>query len=393
MRLAFVVPRYGEDIVGGAETLCRAYAERLAVRGHRIEVLTTCARDHVSWRNDLPWGDSLVRGVTVRRHRVTATKDWGLMAGLHARIDAGFPLSRAEQEEWLRNSGHSEELLAAVDAAAARVDGLVFLPYLFPSTVFGVGLHPARSLVIPCLHDEVYARFEPVQAALRAARGVLFNTAAEADLATRLLGAAPPSRVVGLGIDPPGRLDPEGFRRRRGITGEVVAYAGRRERAKNFPLLVEWATLAARGLSRLGPLGLVAMGGGAVEIPGPAAGLVTDLGTVSEAEKLDALSAALAVAQLSVQESFSITLLEGFACGVPGIVHAGCAVTVEHCRASGAGLWVASAEEFAVVLDRLRADPPLRAAMGRAGRRYALEEHAWPRVVDRLESALTELLG
>lgn len=29
MRLAFVVPRYGEDVVGGAETLARGYAEHL----------------------------------------------------------------------------------------------------------------------------------------------------------------------------------------------------------------------------------------------------------------------------------------------------------------------------------------------------------------------------
>ena len=393
MRLAFVVPRYGEDIVGGAETLCRSYAERLAAAGHEVEVLTTCARDHVTWRNELPRGDTRIRGVLVRRHRVTAGKDWGRMAGLHARIDAGFALGRAEQEDWLRNSGHSQELLDAVDRAGTRVDGLVFLPYLFPSTVFGASLHPDRSLIVPCLHDEVYAGFGPVQDALRAARGLLFNSAAERDLATRLLGQARPSAVVGFGLDPPPALDPAGFRRRRHVDGDVVAYAGRRERAKNFPLLVEWVTLASSALSCRGRVGLLAMGGGHVEVPGVARGLVADLGTVSETEKLEAMSASVAVAQLSLQESFSITLLEGFGCGVPGIVHAGCEVTVEHCRASGAGLWVASAEEFAAAVDRLRGDAGLRAAMARAGRRYALEEHAWPRVVGRLESALRELLG
>ena len=31
MRLAFVVPRYGEDVVGGAETLVRGYAERMVL--------------------------------------------------------------------------------------------------------------------------------------------------------------------------------------------------------------------------------------------------------------------------------------------------------------------------------------------------------------------------
>ena len=53
-RLAFVVPRYGADVVGGAETLVRGLAEHLAAPGSAVEVLTTCARDHLSWKNVLP---------------------------------------------------------------------------------------------------------------------------------------------------------------------------------------------------------------------------------------------------------------------------------------------------------------------------------------------------
>ena len=43
--IAFVVPRYGAETVGGAEALTRGFAERLP-RSVRVEVLTTCARDH-----------------------------------------------------------------------------------------------------------------------------------------------------------------------------------------------------------------------------------------------------------------------------------------------------------------------------------------------------------
>ena len=55
-RIAFVPPRYGDDVVGGAETVLRQAAERLAARGWEVEILTTCVRDHYTWANAYPPG-------------------------------------------------------------------------------------------------------------------------------------------------------------------------------------------------------------------------------------------------------------------------------------------------------------------------------------------------
>ena len=55
MRLAVIVQRYGADLNGGAELHARYIAERLS-RHAEVEVLTTCARDYVSWRNEFPPG-------------------------------------------------------------------------------------------------------------------------------------------------------------------------------------------------------------------------------------------------------------------------------------------------------------------------------------------------
>ena len=49
MRLAFVVQRYGEEVAGGAEALCRATARALAERGDAVDVYTTTARDYLLW--------------------------------------------------------------------------------------------------------------------------------------------------------------------------------------------------------------------------------------------------------------------------------------------------------------------------------------------------------
>jgi len=49
MRVAFVVQRFGEEVAGGAEALCRSTAHALAARGDEVEIYTTTARDYLTW--------------------------------------------------------------------------------------------------------------------------------------------------------------------------------------------------------------------------------------------------------------------------------------------------------------------------------------------------------
>src|SRR5262245_39781952 len=69
MKLAVVVQRYGEEINGGAELHARYIAEHLA-RHADVRVLTTCARDYITWRNEFPAGEELVNGIRVERFPV-----------------------------------------------------------------------------------------------------------------------------------------------------------------------------------------------------------------------------------------------------------------------------------------------------------------------------------
>ena len=56
MKLRIVVQRYGADISGGAELHARYVAEHLS-RHAEVVVLTTCARDYLTWRNELYGGE------------------------------------------------------------------------------------------------------------------------------------------------------------------------------------------------------------------------------------------------------------------------------------------------------------------------------------------------
>jgi glycosyltransferase involved in cell wall biosynthesis len=112
-------------------------------------------------------------------------------------------------------------------------------------------------------------------------------------------------------------------------------------------------------------------------------------GTVSEADKWDILAGARAMVTPSAYESFSLVLLEAWTLGVPVLVNAACAATMEHARRSGGGLWFESYRSFEVAVERLDAEPALRTALGEAGRRYTARYYRWPSIIDRY----TEFLG
>jgi glycosyltransferase involved in cell wall biosynthesis len=391
VRLAFVIPRFAAGIVGGAEYHARQLAGRLIGRGHAVTVLTTCAVNHYTWDNALPAGAADVDGIPVLRYPVTVPRDVGVMRQLQLSLDSGFTLPDSLEEAWVRQTGYSEPLLEAIDGCADSLDALIFTPYLFASTVFGARVRPDKSLVQPLLHDEAYARFECVQAALRDAAGLLWISAGERALAERLMPGLPPGRLVGAGVALPAQpFDAAAERRHLGLEGIVVSYAGRREGAKNFPLVAE--VVAAANLARHRQVTLVAMGEGPANLPAVARPFVRDLGRVDERTKLAVFAASTAVLNLSLFESFSYVVMEAWSVGTPVIVHAGCAVTRGHCETAGGGLWVGNVEEGVEAVLRLGDDDALRKQLGDAGRRHVAREAVWPVVIDRMEAAMIGLL-
>ena len=81
MKVAFVTPRYGPEVMGGAESAARQLAEHLvAERSWPVEVFTTCALDHITWDDVLDEGDSTINGVSVHRFRSEQGRDPGYYA-------------------------------------------------------------------------------------------------------------------------------------------------------------------------------------------------------------------------------------------------------------------------------------------------------------------------
>jgi glycosyltransferase involved in cell wall biosynthesis len=373
VRILWVVPRFGADTVGGAEVLVRALALRGGDEGWTMEVAATCATDHMNWADDLPPGESIEDGVRVHRFPV-GTRDAARYETLHARVLSGGA-AYVDELEWLAHSVWSQQLHTFLGDTAGAFDLVVFSPYLFGTSIWGAQVAPDRSALLPCLHDEPYAYLRTVAGVVRSVRGCLFNTEAERRLAERLYGPVP-GGVVGMGFDPPGAPPAADFAGARDLEpGGYLVYAGRLEEGKRVDVLVDHVTRYAA--ERRDAPRLVLIGRGPYRPPRSARQVVL-AGFVGEEEKRAAFAGALALVNPSTLESLSLTLLEAWREGTPGLVSAGSEVMREHTSRSGGGLTFTTYEEFRDAVDTLTGDPERRRGMGEAGRAYVLEEYGWP---------------
>lgn len=416
LKLAFIVQRYGTDVVGGSEHLCRLIAERLATR-HDVEVLTTCARDYVTWKNEYPEGEDRIRGVTVRRFANARERDIEDFNRLSEWIFAQSR-GRAAEMDWLERQGPvAPGLLAYLDQNHRHYDGLILFTYLYWPTVRGIRVAPEKSILVPTAHDEPAIRLPIFRDVFSLPAGMVFNTEVERQFVRKRFHVrARMQEVIGCGVEVPEegseepeaaaqpgtgepetaeappvpvrfRISPgEAFRRRHRLHGPFALYGGRIDRGKGCETLIDYF----RQYVREGGEALLVLMGVRL-MPLPAEPFIRFEGYLPDRERLDALQAATVVVVPSPLESLSLLALEAFGAGTPVLANARSPVLLEHCRASHAGLYYASADEFIEALKLLVEDPDLRRELGRNGRRYIRHRYRWDVIMAKYERMVTGL--
>jgi len=413
VRIAIVVQRYGAEILGGAEYHCRLVAERLALR-HQVDVLTTCARDYLTWANEYPEGPDRLRGVTVRRFATSKNRDLAAFNRLSDRI---FHESHSAQDEleWLKQQGPwTPGLIDYLERHHQHYDVLVFFTYLYAPTVIGIKIAPAKSILVPTAHDEHAIRLEMYRDVFAAPAGIAWNTDAERRfVSSRFPLRALVEETIGCGVDLPegdalgepaeppvdtgmGREpfpphiegQANAFRRRHRMHDPFLLYGGRIDPGKGCEELLEYFQTYVKegGTSNLMLMGTKLM-------PLPEDPHVRFAGVLPDAERFHALEAATVVVAPSPHESLSLLALEAMAVGTPVLVNAQSEVLVDHCRKSNAGLYYADRWEFTEALKLLMKDSALRAAMGRNGKAYVAQNYRWSTILrkyDTLFSALAD---
>ncbi|MEQ1756893.1 MAG: glycosyltransferase [Vicinamibacterales bacterium] len=414
MRLAFITPRYGAEIPAGPEHACRLLAEHVVER-HDVDVLTTCAPDPLTWKNDYAEGADKVRGVLVRRFAVSQPHDREAFR-LITSVLRSAPHSRTEELDWVAQYGPTAPgLLDFLKRQHKQYDAIVFFSLQHATTVHGLPIAPDRSVLFPYLQCRPSLRFGLWADLIASARGTgLFSAAERPILQAFMPGASAYEEVVGIGIEPAQQLayprhqqDPNDvvtpddelstdeepleapdylsgrgvpFRRRHRLYGPLALYDGRLEADNGAEEMLEYFESYSQHDSETT---LVLMGAKMVNVPeNPRVRLA---GVLPVRDRMFAYEAADVTMAPASDDLLSQSVLESLAVGTPVLASARNTAAVEHCRRSGGGLYYANGEEFADGLRTMMTNTRLRERLGESGRQYARQQLRWEAVLGRFE--------
>lgn len=397
--IAIVTPWFGEDLKGGAEQQAWQVATRLAQRGHQIEVLTTCCRSFQDdWSvNHLKSGLSQEKGLNIRRFKVDC-RDRASFDRVNALIlslpssalkPGVSPVTLQNTAIFCSENINSSDLLNYLKKYQDQYQAFLFLPYLYGLVLNGLEIVASRAFLQPCLHDEAYAYLPQIDKIFHLAKGLLFISEGEAQLARKLYGPGiiGKSLVAGAGIEAGVHNNTEIIQIKNfQIKQErFILCLGRRDSTKNTDLLVK-AYINFKQNHPDSNLKLVIAGPGNPSFLASVPGLI-DLGLVAESEKEALLANCLALFQPSQNESYSRVIMEAWFYKKPAVAHRKCLATAMAVESAKGG-WLADTEsewtELFAKIDQIEKDKLTE--YGANGQAYANQNAVWDKIIQRYEA-------
>jgi len=377
VKIAVVVQRYGADVSGGAELHARYIAERLA-RHADVEVLTTCATDYVTWKNELAAGEETINRVTVRRFRVSRPRDIHDFGRRSLQV-FDEPHSLADELAWLASEGPtSPSLVQHIRKVRDAFDFFVFFSARYYQAWHGARAVADKALLVPTAERDPAVGLAIFAPLFRGVRAVMYNSLEERAMIDAVSGRKGPGVVVGTGSAVPERTQPWRFKKKFNVKRPFALYIGRLDENKGcgdlFSYFRSYATLHPRGLD------LLLVGSKHIEVP--AHPRIRHLGFLSDEDKFDGLAAADVLVMPSPYESLSMVTLEAWALGKPVLANGRCDVLRGQSVRSNGGLYYETVDEFVEALYSLEASGPLAAILGRNGQEYFKRHYTWP-VIER----------
>jgi glycosyltransferase involved in cell wall biosynthesis len=401
MKIALVTPWFGRELIGGAERHAWELARALADAGADVDVLSTCCRSfHDDWSTNFHRAGETRLGERLRlvrfrvdsRDRVAFGRVTAALTALpQISLRGDFvPLDERDARVFVGESINSRALHAHLREQSAAYDAVLFMPYLYGTTLSILPNLAEKSFLIPCLHDEAYAYLEPVRRCFSQARGILFNSPGEEETAAAIYGPGiyAKSRVVGEAVEPV--PPPQSSVRIGGFApnrSRYVLYLGRQVATKNIDFLIAaYELFRERRVATSLQLVLAGPTSGSRSDDG-----IVDLGPVNEETKSALLTYARALAQPSIHESFSRSVYESWFARRPVFVHGRCRATARAVEDSGGG-WIGSTlDEWARMFAELdESSDDAVDAVGQRGWAAALDSGTWAVVAQRALAAIRE---
>ncbi len=384
-KIAFVAQRYGQDVNGGAEYECRVLAEHLTDI-YDVDVLTSCARVYSPWDNYYNAGREIINRVNVIRFPVERKQNRERFLCLKAEIDKGH----IERDyEWIEEVGpYCPQLIDYIRNYSDRYKAVIFLSYMYYTTVAGLNTGIDNTILIPTAHDEPGIYHEIYRRTFQLSKAILYNSIEERDFLIKYFDTGNKlSRLTCVGIDIPivDNWDmPERFKQ----YSNYVIYVGRVNPGKFSHLNRYFIEYKERNQSDLKLL---------------VAGRIDDyfqiqsysdivyLGFVSEEEKIKLMKNAKFLILPSKWESLSLVILESMAVKRPVIVNGDCAVLRGQCIRSNAGLYYTDYLEFEYAMNYILNNVDAYNEMCDNGFEFVKKNYDWNAVVNNINSLIEEL--
>lgn len=385
IKVGIVVQRYGKEVVGGAETLAQDIAERLNASGFDVMVLTTTARDYITWKNEYQPGDSILKGVNIKRFSVLQERD---IERFNKYSDVFFSQEGQRDEmEWIHRQGpYSPDLIEGIGEAQQDIDVFLFFTYLYYPTIEGLKKVEKPVVLFPTAHDEPPIYLNLMKDVFRRPHALFFLTGAERDFVVETFQPSNRQVLIRTGTDIKENIDDRLFKRNYLQYAPYILYAGRIERGKGLePVFEAYGEMKKKRL-----VDLVLMGKKLMDIPDIEG--IKYVGFVSEEEKLSAFKGALLSVQPSPLESLSITTLESFSQKTPVLVNKKSHVLCEHVDLSGGGFAYDNIDQLLQHFYALYDNRKMRKEMGLKGYGYVKTYYSWDVVMDKIKKELKSIV-
>ena len=424
IRALHVFPLFGADLPNGSERYAWALTHALVDLGVEVDVYATCSRSvrqksgfTLNWPHDLDAGRTEIRaGLSLRRFSTITMPAWaGWLAArlLDRHVDYARRTLGAAPEPTAGLAAYQHRVMATQGWACAALmllclgpvsPGLywnvwrkaasydVILVSFFPLLSIPVVAQGARAPVValPLFHaNDLSNNSRILGRAVEKARAVLSLTPHSAAYLKQIYPQCQPVEV-GAGIDSGAfgdAISGDRFRHKFHLAGRnIVLCVGRKEAGKRYRVAME----AMRWVAD--PQAILILAGEDVDQLPVSGDRVRYLGRLSQCDLWDAYEACDVLVLASRFESFGLVFIEAWSRGKPVIGDSGCPAVASLIEDSVDGFLCADAREIAERLNRLLADPHLRARMGERGKRKVLAKYTWAAVAGKVRDTYQKLI-
>jgi glycosyltransferase involved in cell wall biosynthesis len=345
MKVALVVQRFGENIIGGAESHCYQLALRLSQKlGWTVHVYTTTAFSYQTWSSFYPEGTETLNNILVFRFKTYITR-WPKVFNVYNRFVSPLlqywgrhphkipkilnPLLRLMETIWFILQGPwTPKLVKELALKKDEYDQIVFFTYLYYPTVFGLPKMGHRCALVPLAHPEPALYFPRVRNLLKIAPMLYTNSEVEKTLLIEKgFSTEKKIRIAGCGLDDIYFEKHQKFPMLAipGLKQPYITYLGRISKGKGVSKLIQYF-LDFISETKNEKLSLVLAGENDGTINISYHPQIKFIGYISQADKTFLIAHSACVVNPSPKESLSLLALEGIALLKPLLVNTKCDV-------------------------------------------------------------------